>query len=604
VSLRERLLSLFELDLRTLALFRVALALVVLIDLAMRACNLEMFYSDFGVLPGDEALKAAGAYRFSLYLISGESWFAGLLFACNALAALCVLVGYRTRIALAVCLVLYASLVNRNTLILIGGDNLFCCLMFWSLFLPVHARWSVDAALSTVPPPAANRHLSFAGAALLLQVLAVYFFSALLKRGAEWHPDGTAIYYAMSLESYSSAAGRLLLDYPRVLTALTWYVYLLELIAPLLALSPLFNRPLRFAVMILLMAMHTAFIVFMHIMPFPLMSIASLTVLLGGWAWDALDRRRLARRPANVRIYYDRDCGFCLKTVLLLKTFLVLPEATVAPAQDTPRAKALLEANNSWVVMDVDDQAYLKWPAFTILLRRSALFWWKWPIVRSPRLLRPGNAAYDFVARHRGAFASITAVLLPQRALRFETGRAMQYVALLFLVMVAGWNLLNLMRPGLPPLARGVERALMPPLQLLRIDQIWDMFAPFPLKEDGWFVIPAHLRDGTVVDLRRPGLTPVDYDKPEDVSTRFGDLRLKTYLMHVWSRTWSGHRMLYGKYLCRSWNRDHDRDHQVMTFHMEYMLEMTPPPGEAAHVERQVLWRHECFPEETQGNIP
>jgi hypothetical protein len=603
MSLRARLLEVFALDLRSLALMRVSLALALLFDLALRSANLEAFYSDFGVLPREDSLAPAGPYRICLYLISGDAWFAGLLFALEALALLGVLFGYRTRAALALSLLLHASLVNRNTLVLIGGDNLVCCLLFWLLFLPAHARFSFDAALSTTPPPADNRHRSWASAGLLLQILSVYFFSALLKRGPEWWPDGTAIYYAMSLRSYSTALGQWLLNFPHLLQALSWFVWLLELLALPLALSPLFNRPLRAAVMLLLMAMHTGFLLFMRIVPFPLMSLASLTALAGSGLWDALAARRRAPAGAGLRIYYDRDCAFCLKSCLLLKEFLVL-DASIAPAQDTPRARTLLEANYSWVIIDVDDQAYLKWPAFVVLLRRSPLLGWLWPLAKSPRLEKAGNSAYDFVGRHRGAFGSLTAWLWPRREVGFAVSGALQGSAAIFVFALAAWNLTTLLRPQLPPAARVVERVLTPPLSLLRIDQFWNMFAPFPLKDDGWYVLPARLRNGSEIDLRRPETGTVSYDPPASIADSYGDLRWKTYLINLWSQTWAGERERYGRYLCRAWNRAHDHDHQLMTFRMEYMLQATPPPGQLAQVERRIIARHECFPEETHGNVP
>lgn len=41
-----------------------------------------------------------------------------------------------------------------------------------------------------------------------------------------------------------------------------------------------------------------------------------------------------------------------------------------------------------------------------------------------------------------------------------------------------------------------------------------------------------------------------------------------------------------------------------MTFKIVYMLERTLPGYRAPTVEPHVLWRHECFPAETQGVIP
>ncbi|MGQ3055957.1 MAG: HTTM domain-containing protein, partial [Nevskia sp.] len=80
--------------------------------------------------------------------------------------------------ALVVAFVLNASLLNRNPMVLLGGDILLTCLLFWAIFLPVAARYSLDAALSRTPPPVDNRHRSWASAGVLLQVMSVYFFSA------------------------------------------------------------------------------------------------------------------------------------------------------------------------------------------------------------------------------------------------------------------------------------------------------------------------------------------------------------------------------------------------------------------------------------------
>src|SRR5262249_47318448 len=160
---------------------------------------------------------------------------------------------------------------------------------------------------------------------------------------------------------------------------LSVFVFFLELLGPPIALLPWGNKPLRFVVMLCLMGMHTGFIIFMRIGHFPFVSLASLTTLLGGWFWDWRARVNEARHPMGPRIFYDRDCGFCLKSCFLFKTFLVLPRATITPAQDWQRAKALLEANYSWVVIDEEDRAHLKWSAFVALVRVSPVFGWLWP---------------------------------------------------------------------------------------------------------------------------------------------------------------------------------------------------------------------------------
>jgi hypothetical protein len=197
---RHRAAEIFGIDLRTLALFRFALGTLLAFYALNRMPDALAFYTDWGVLPRHWLLQTEDAWsRLSLYFINGDPWFAFLLLFATFLCAVALALGYRTRGAAILLFVLFASLANRNPIVLIGGDGLLACLLFWAMFLPLGARWSVDAALSRTPPPAAHAHVSWASAGLILQVLSVYFFSAILKDATDWWPDGTAVYYTMEL---------------------------------------------------------------------------------------------------------------------------------------------------------------------------------------------------------------------------------------------------------------------------------------------------------------------------------------------------------------------------------------------------------------------
>ena len=653
----------FGLDLRSLGLFRAALGAVLLSDLALRAVNLRTFYTDAGVVPRDWMVSINGLWRVTLHAFNGELWSAALLLGVEALAALALFVGWRTRLATVVAFVLHGSLLNRDILVLFGGDPLIMCLLFWGMFLPLGARWSVDAALGRKPLEA-NTHLSWASAGLLLQVLSVYFFSALLKTGHEWWPEGTAVWYALSIDGYISPIGEWLREFSPLTHALTYFVYFLELLGPPLAFLPYllaaavaafaargasrlyaFADATRFAVMALLALMHVGFIVCLTIGSFPFISLASLTVLTGGWVWDALARAIGGARRGPLRIYYDRDCMFCLKTVLLLRTFLVLPAAQIAPAQDTPRARELLEANTSWVVFE-GERARLKWPAFAVLLLRSPLFFWLGWLLSGKWAVGPGNAVYDFVGRHRGALGRASARLLPFHERSLDTGPAAAAWTGFFFVALTAGNLWSGATPrgwgatgwlvavaaaivaavawlaGTRRLPRGaishlfaaslvlaflawnlgtirvlparLQVALTPPFSLLRVDQVWDMFAPFPSKEDGWFVLPAELSDGRQIDLMHPDRGAPSYDKPRRVSQEWRDVRWHKYLERIWSVQFASARLYYGGFLCRSWNSAGPATPRLKTFKIVYMLEMSVPEGEAPKVERREIWQHDC----------
>src|SRR5690348_8190020 len=222
--------EIFGIDLRTLALFRICLALIILLDLAMRARDLTAHYSDYGVLPRAALLGDIG-YRFpSLHLISGSPKFEALLFIFSGLLALALLVGYRTRIATILCWLLALSLQARNPALMQGGDMLLYLLLFWGIFLPLDARFSVDAALNEEAQKAPDAFFSIATMGLLVQAMCVYTFGALLKTSPAWIPDGTAVYYALHLDYIITPFGVWLGQFGTLLQFLTYFVWSLELL--------------------------------------------------------------------------------------------------------------------------------------------------------------------------------------------------------------------------------------------------------------------------------------------------------------------------------------------------------------------------------------
>src|SRR5215212_6169444 len=118
---RRKVRELFGLDVRSLAVFRVGLALVLIADLAIRATDLEAHYTDAGLLPRS---AVAPSWVFSPHLLHGSAWFEAVLFLVAGVAAGMLLVGYRTRAATFVSWLLLVSLHARNPVLTQGGDIL------------------------------------------------------------------------------------------------------------------------------------------------------------------------------------------------------------------------------------------------------------------------------------------------------------------------------------------------------------------------------------------------------------------------------------------------------------------------------------------------
>ncbi|MBD2723973.1 HTTM domain-containing protein [Hymenobacter armeniacus] len=280
----------FVLDLRALALLRMATAAVLLVDLAIRSTDLEAHYANLGVLPVSALMERAWTpYQFSLHAATGLWQLEALLFLVAAVVAGALLLGYHTRLATVASWVLLVSLQNRNTLIGQGGDDLLRMLLFWGIFLPWGRVWSRDARHQ--PAPARLSYFSAATVAYVVQLALLYWCTALLKNGTEWTRDGTALYYAFSLDQLLLPGGRLLYPYPGLLRVLTFGAYFTELLLPFALFIPVGVRWWRLLVVGVLFFFHLTISVTLFVGLFFLINWASVLGLLPPVALDWLERR-------------------------------------------------------------------------------------------------------------------------------------------------------------------------------------------------------------------------------------------------------------------------------------------------------------------------
>jgi hypothetical protein len=358
-KLRERVRLLLGIDLRSLALFRITCGLLLLVDLAGRARLLEANYTDFGAHPRAVAL----AYREpnllpSLHWLAGSLRVEAGLFAVAAAVALLLLVGWRTRIATVLSWFLLVSLHARNELVLDGGDHLLRHLLFWSMFLPLGARWSLDAR-QRASPLADPIVFTPASAALLLQVASVFLVTGLAKTGPEW-TDGTAIRYAIDRRWWTLPVGDWLLAHRWLPELLTPLVRWGEILGPLALFSPLWAIPLRALAIVGLLGLLTGLGLGLRLNLFPFIAGSGLLLFLPPACWDALGRRsavfrRIPEAPPAPRAGWRRGAatlghGAVLALLLLLAVWMnarTLDEA-LSPPPALARIGAALRIEQGW----------------------------------------------------------------------------------------------------------------------------------------------------------------------------------------------------------------------------------------------------------------
>ncbi|UYZ59409.1 hypothetical protein [Hymenobacter latericus] len=269
----------FEVDIRALALMRMAVAAVILLDLGIRSTDLEAHYTNLGVLPLHVLFERAwNPYEFSIHNMSGLWQVQALLFLAAAAFAVGLLLGWRTRLMTVLSWVMLVSLQNRNPMIAQGGDDLLRMLLFWSIFLPWGRVWSKDA--EGKPAPESYTHFSAATVAYVVQIALVYVCTAFLKNAPEWTTEGTAIYYALSLDQVLMPGGRLLYPHYELMRWLTHLTYYTELLLPILLFIPVGTAFFRTVFVAVLFSFHIGISLTLFVGLFFVINFASLMGLL------------------------------------------------------------------------------------------------------------------------------------------------------------------------------------------------------------------------------------------------------------------------------------------------------------------------------------
>ena len=529
-----------SLDPRSVAVYRIGLAFLLLCDLLYtRMWDITAHYTDLGVLPRDIYIeKFDRDQTISFHLMSGAAWFQGILLSVQVAIASLMLIGWRSRIMTALSWVMLISLHSRNPYVLQGGDVLFRLLFFWGMFLPMGAVWSVDAYLQNreQDPPSFPKDIVSGGTfALMLQTFIVYWSTMALKTGVEWWEAGTAVHYALHIDHFATPLGVWLREQQGLTAFLTQATAVIEIAGPALALLA-GNTLLRMLPILLMLGMHVSFGVTMKLGLFPWISMMTWLVLIPASAWDRLglilEKAALSKRFAVTVNGLDRvisAIGF------LLNKLKVLPKNTWG---FRPRVRPI--AFRSHPLTNLIAVSLLLYVFFwnldgvrghykTKVKKVYAQFEWFWSEVPSLRKVDlPGYGAADI--------------------------RKLGYV--------------------------------------LRLDQKWSMFAPRPMRGDGWFIVPGVFADGTTVDLQT-GET-LDWDKPEYVPGTYKNQRWRKYLVNIWMATFKRHRRYYGKYLCNKYNKVNKGGKRLDRLWIYYMIERTNDTNDPDPVECRSLWSTWC----------
>jgi len=283
---QAKLRELFGIDIRSLVVFRVGLAVVLLADLFMRLQDLKAHYTDEGVFPRF-LLGKIGIENLSLHLLSGSWEFQLILFVLAIVFAVFLLIGFQTKLVTILSWFFLISLHLRNPLVLSGGDKVLQMLLFWAMFLPLGAWGSIDFYFNKTKRPE-SQILSAATVGLLLQICFIYLFTALLKGDSWWH-SGTAAWYSLMNSDLAYSSANVLLQFPYALKVLTFLTIYFEAFGPFFAFVPFYTGPIRFTVVVFFILFHLLGLnLLLSLGIFSYVCAVAWIVFIPAWFWDKI----------------------------------------------------------------------------------------------------------------------------------------------------------------------------------------------------------------------------------------------------------------------------------------------------------------------------
>ncbi|WP_434522122.1 HTTM domain-containing protein [Halorubrum sp. AS12] len=313
-SLRDRAAPRLGIDPRALGAFRIALSLLVLGDLLVyRLPEVGAFYTDDGVLPRSTLAEIYPLLEtVSIHALSGSARVQTGLLAVAACAAVCLLVGYRTRVSTGISVVLLASLYARNPYVINGGNTILVVFLFVGLFLPLDARWSLGEDRLDRDPvdegetdergagarEAGKREVngrdggverricSLATAVTLLTLVSIYAANAVSKYRSDAWMSGVAVPRIFQLSEFTVRLGPFLSEHAALLEIVNWLWIALLSASVLLVVA---TGWLRTGIALVFVSAHLGMAATMRLAVFPFVMVSVLLLFLPPGVWNRVE---------------------------------------------------------------------------------------------------------------------------------------------------------------------------------------------------------------------------------------------------------------------------------------------------------------------------
>lgn len=272
-------------DTRSLAVFRMFVAVLIVADLLSRSRNFWFYYTDDGAVSQSLAELYTTTHAVSIFFYTQDARIIAALFALHGLIAILLFIGWKSRLMLVLSFYFVISLDHHNPFVLSYADTLFRMLLFWAIFLPLGERWSVDALQRGRQPRRAVA--SLATAAIMVQMVFMYFVNGQNKWPSGWWHGGDAAIIVMGIDEMTFLLGDFMRNFPALLHMGGRMWFYLIVASPLLIL--LYGRA-RYPMWISLFGGHASFAITVRIGAFPYVAWLGLIAFLQPQFWRDAQR--------------------------------------------------------------------------------------------------------------------------------------------------------------------------------------------------------------------------------------------------------------------------------------------------------------------------
>lgn len=410
-----------------LAAFRIAIAMIVLIDTAISLLPdaADWFGVEGAFSPAQFEAWRSEWMRWSVLPIDASDGMIQALLLLLMLFAAMTALGLLTRVASIGMWILLVSFHTRNPHILNGGDTLLRVATFYLMLMPAGAAWSIDNLVrARVGWRVDGWVMPWSLRLAQLQIMIVYFATGLEKLrgfepifgGADGAPgtrlgdwlSGEAVHKAIS-HATLGRMGWLVEDWPWwIFAPLTWATLLFEVFFIALVVwrrtrwyALAFGFALHFGIFLTMEVTHFSWTTLSYYLLF--VPAAVLMDMAGKETGSNVQRRYL--------VFYDEMCPVCKKSKRTLERLDWLKRMSFADIHDRRIAEAELPEVS---YADMLREMYVKRPdgsyfggfkAFRAMAPMLPLCWPLIPFLWLPGVAWVGKRVYAFIARNRFKFA-------------------------------------------------------------------------------------------------------------------------------------------------------------------------------------------------------